>query len=69
MMKFAINGRNGRWRSRYQRADDGLEDKREPIEMGKSELLYQGSEIALLAVGSMVKVAQEVYILRGKGRR
>lgn len=38
--------------------------------MGKSELLYQGSEIALLAVGSMVKVAQEVYNnLRAKGQK
>ncbi|MDO4445676.1 MAG: 1-deoxy-D-xylulose-5-phosphate synthase [Bacillota bacterium] len=71
MMKFAIK-QNGPVAIRYPRGEayDGLEDKREPIEMGKSELLYQGSEIALLAVGSMVKVAQEVYNnLRAKGQK
>ena len=71
MMKFAIK-QNGPVAIRYPRGEayDGREDKREPIEMGKSELLYQGSEIALLAVGSMVKVAQEVYNnLRAKGQK
>ena len=71
MMKFAIK-QKGPVAIRYPRGEayDGLEDKREPIEMGKSELLYQGSEIALLAVGSMVKVAQEVYNnLRAKGQK
>ena len=71
MMKFAIK-QNGPVAIRYPRGEayDGLEDKREPIEMGKSELLYQGSEIALLAVGSMVKVAQKVYNnLRAKGQK
>lgn len=71
MMKFAIK-QNGPVAIRYPRGEayDGLEDKRELIEMGKSELLYQGSEIALLAVGSMVKVAQEVYNnLRAKGQK
>lgn len=70
MLKFAIR-QNSPVAIRYPRGEayDGLEDKRAPIEMGRSELLYQGSEIALLAVGSMVKVAQEVYNnLRAKGQ-
>lgn len=70
MLKFAIR-QNSPVAIRYPRGEayDGLEDKRAPIEMGRSELLYQGSEIALLAVGSMVKVAQKVYNnLRAKGQ-
>lgn len=70
MLKFAIR-QNSPVAIRYPRGEayDGLEDKRAPIELGRSELLYQGSEIALLAVGSMVKVAQEVYNnLRAKGQ-
>lgn len=70
MLKFAIR-QNSPVAIRYPRGEayDGLEDKRAPIEMGRSELLYQGNEIALLAVGSMVKVAQEVYNnLRAKGQ-
>lgn len=70
MLKFAIR-QNSPVAIRYPRGEayDGLEDKRAPMEMGRSELLYQGSEIALLAVGSMVKVAQEVYNnLRAKGQ-
>lgn len=70
MLKFAIR-QNSPVAIRYPRGEayDGLEEKRAPIELGRSELLYQGSEIALLAVGSMVKVAQEVYNnLRAKGQ-
>lgn len=37
-----------------------LEEYREPFEYGKSELLYEGAEIAILAVGSMVKTGNEV---------
>lgn len=70
MLKFAIR-QNSPVAIRYPRGEayDGLEEKRAPIELGRSELLYQGNEIALLAVGSMVKVAQEVYNnLRAKGQ-
>lgn len=70
MLKFAIR-QNSPVAIRYPRGEayDGLEEKRAPIELGRSELLYQGSEIALLAVGSMVKIAQEVYNnLRAKGQ-
>ena len=47
---------------RYPRgaAYDKLKEQRDPIVYGKSELLYEGGRIALLAVGSMVKTALEV---------
>ena len=61
MMKFAIR-QKGPVAIRYPRGEayDGLEDKREPIVMGKGEVLYPGKEIAILAVGSMVKTAVKV---------
>lgn len=48
---------------RYPRGEayDGLKEFRQPVELGKSEIIYQGSKIALLAVGSMVKTALAVY--------
>ncbi|MBS6195580.1 MAG: 1-deoxy-D-xylulose-5-phosphate synthase [Clostridiales bacterium] len=70
MMKFAIK-QDGPVAIRYPRGEayDGLEEKRAPIEMGKAEILCRGSEIALLAVGSMVKTAERVYAnLRGEGQ-
>ena len=54
---------------RYPRgiAYDELKEQRDPIVYGKSELLYKGSKVALLAVGSMVKTALEVKeMLKGK---
>lgn len=47
---------------RYPRGDawDGEKHHRAPIEYGKSELLYEGEQVALLAVGSMVETAIEV---------
>lgn len=44
---------------RYPRgtASDGLKEFRMPICEGKSELLYEGSDIAILAVGTMTKTA------------
>jgi 1-deoxy-D-xylulose-5-phosphate synthase len=47
---------------RYPKGDAYLELKeyQAPLEYGKSELLYEGAEIAILAVGSMVKVAKKV---------
>ncbi|MEG0805564.1 MAG: 1-deoxy-D-xylulose-5-phosphate synthase [Lachnospiraceae bacterium] len=61
MMKFAVDF-NGPIAIRYGRGEayNGLEDKREPIEMGISEILYEESQIALLAVGSMVENAEKV---------
>jgi len=47
---------------RYPRGEayDGLEDFREPIVLGKAEWIYREKEIALFAVGSMVKDAEAV---------
>lgn len=61
MMKFAV-AYSGPIAVRYPRGEayDGLERFRMPIEYGKSEVIYDESEIALLAVGSMVKTAVEV---------
>ena len=61
MMKFAIS-HNGPIAIRYPRGEayDGLERFRMPIEYGKSEVIYDETEIALVAVGSMVKTAVEV---------
>lgn len=64
MMKFAVR-HNGPIAVRYPRgaAYDGLEEYREPMVYGKSEMIYKGKDIALLPVGSMVKTAEEVYHL------
>lgn len=62
MLKFAIR-QSGPVAIRYPRGEayDGLENHRAPVELGKAEVLYQGEEIALLAVGNMVKTAEQVY--------
>ena len=61
MIKFAY-AFQGPVAIRYPRGEayDGLAQMRAPVEMGKSELLYQGHGVALMAVGSMVKTALEV---------
>ena len=47
---------------RYPRgsAYEGLKNMRPPIEYGKSELMFEGEKIALVAVGSMVQTAVQV---------
>ncbi len=61
MMKYAVKlGAPVAVRYPRGQAYDGLKDYRKPIEMGKSEMIYEESDIALLAVGSMVKTAEEV---------
>ena len=47
---------------RYPRgaAYEGLKDFRSPIVYGKSELITEGSEIALFALGTMVETAEKV---------
>ena len=61
MLKFAVEF-DGPIALRYPRGEayDGLKDFRRPIEYGKSEFLYEEEDIAILAVGSMVKTAEEV---------
>lgn len=47
----------------------GLREQLEPIECGKSEILFKGSRVALIAVGNMVEVACKVYeALKEKGK-
>ena len=41
----------------------GLKEYQEPIEWGKSEVLFKGSSVALIAVGNMVETAVESYQL------
>ncbi len=61
MLKFAISY-DGPIAIRYPRgtAYDGLKEYRQPIELGKSELIHEGSRVAVLAIGSMVKTAKRV---------
>ena len=61
MMKYAV-AFDGPIAIRYPRGEAyaGLKEFRAPIELGKAELLYAEGEICLLAVGSMVKTAEEV---------
>ena len=47
----------------------GLREQLEPIECGKSEILFKGSRVALIAVGNMVEAACKVYeALKEKGK-
>ncbi len=61
MLKFAVNFEHP-IAIRYPRGEayDGLGEFRAPIEYGKSEILYDETEIALIAFGSMVKTAEQV---------
>lgn len=61
MMKFAVSY-PGPIAIRYPRGEayDGFQNFRAPITYGKGEVIYDEAEIALLAVGSMVKTAQQV---------
>lgn len=71
MMRFAV-GFDGPIAIRYPRgtAYDGLSQYRQPIALGKAEWIYRETEVALLAVGSMVKTAVRVReILLEQGHR
>ncbi len=48
---------------KYSRGDAfyGLKEQLAPVEYGKSEILFQGKRLALLAVGNMVEIAYEAY--------
>ncbi len=70
MMKFAYEFK-GPVAIRYPRGEafDGLAQMRAPIEMGKSEMLYEESGIAIFALGSMVETALGVReALKAQGR-
>lgn len=61
MMKFAIDF-DGPIAIRYPRglAYDGLNEYRSPIRFAKSETIFKGTDVAILALGSMVKTAETV---------
>lgn len=61
MLKFALN-LNAPVALRYPRGEAyaGLKEFRAPVELGKAEALYLEGEICLMAIGSMVKTAEEV---------
>lgn len=61
MIKFAVDF-GAPIAVRYPRGEayDGLKEYRQPIACGKSECIYEEEDICLLAVGSMVKIAEQV---------
>ncbi|MFQ9753796.1 MAG: 1-deoxy-D-xylulose-5-phosphate synthase, partial [Coprococcus sp.] len=61
MLYFAYQN-HGPIAIRYPRgsAYEGFKNMRPPIEYGKSELMFEGEKIALVAVGSMVQTAVQV---------
>ncbi|MBD5459453.1 MAG: 1-deoxy-D-xylulose-5-phosphate synthase [Lachnospiraceae bacterium] len=61
MIKFAVEF-GAPVAVRYPRGEAyaGLREFRAPVEYGKSEMIYDESGVALFAVGSMVKTAEEV---------
>ena len=61
MLKYAVEF-DGPIALRYPRGEayDGLKEYRRPVEYGKSEVIYEEEDIALLAVGNMVKIAEQV---------
>ncbi len=70
MLKFAVQ-LEAPSAIRYPRGEayDGLAEYRAPIVLGKSEMIYEEQDIALVAVGSMVKTAEEVREkLKAKGK-
>ena len=62
MMEFAVHAA-GPCAIRYPRgtAYQGLEEFESPIRYGKSEILYRGKDTAILSVGSMTEVCEQVY--------
>lgn len=69
MIKFAVKY-EGPMAIRYPRGEayDGLKEYRQPIEYGVSEMIFEENDIALVAVGSMVKTAETVRdALKAKG--
>lgn len=56
---------------KYSRGDAfyGLREQSAPVEYGKSEPLFLGEDVALIAVGNMVEEAYKAYeILKAKGK-
>ena len=70
MFEFAVNKLNCPVAIRYPRgtASEVLNDINTPIELGKSEVIYNGTDIAIIAFGAMMDIAIGVYNdLKAKG--
>lgn len=63
MLEYAVSF-EGPIAVRYPRGEayDGLQEYRQSIAYGKAEWIYREKEIALVAVGSMVKTAEQVRL-------
>lgn len=61
MMEFAVS-HNGPIAIRYPRGAvyEGLQEYRQPVALGKSEMIYEESDIAILVVGHMMETAEKV---------
>ena len=62
MIRFAAD-HQGPIALRYPRgtAYDGMKEYREPVVLGKSEVIHEESDIAIFSVGHMMEVAKDVY--------
>jgi 1-deoxy-D-xylulose-5-phosphate synthase len=71
MLRYAV-AYDGPVAIRYPKGEaySGLQEYQTPIELGKSEIIEEGSDLAILAVGSMVKTGVEVMeALRKEGKK
>jgi 1-deoxy-D-xylulose-5-phosphate synthase len=71
MLRYAV-AYSGPVAIRYPKGEafSGLQKYQAPIEIGKSEILEEGSDLAILAVGSMVKTGVEVMeALKQEGKK
>lgn len=69
MMEFALNY-NGPVAMKYPRGSvyDGLSEYNVPVELGKSESIYEGQDVVILSVGNIMEECEKaVQILREKG--
>ncbi len=64
MLKFAVDF-NGPTTVRYPRGNayDGLKEYRADMKLGKCEPIYEEKDVCLLAVGSMVKIAEKARMI------
>ena len=64
MLKFAVDF-NGPTTVRYPRGNayDGLKEYRADVKLGKCEPIYEEKDVCLLAVGSMVKIAEKARMI------
>ncbi|HEY3780870.1 MAG TPA: 1-deoxy-D-xylulose-5-phosphate synthase [Fimbriimonadaceae bacterium] len=64
MTQFMMGYQNGPTAVRYPRgaSDDRLPEQRSPIKLGQAELLRDGNDVVIAAVGSMVSVAYQAAL-------